>query len=102
MTKQRVIEIMDLYTELLRAAGYTPERYEPSPGEDIRTPMQKRRHAMWMCAETRAFAEAGRMEKAFRWLGFVQAVLWCEGIRSIEQMKVDNMPPGELYEAGRV
>ena len=52
-------------------------------------------HVIWMCKEAGSWG-AERIEKKFRWLGFVQGVLWALGMRSIEDMKKDNMPAGEV------
>jgi len=34
------------------------------------------------------------LEKAMRWLGFIQGVLWSTGTRSIDEMREDNRAPG--------
>jgi hypothetical protein len=34
-----------------------------------------------------------KMEKACRWLGFIQGALWADGVYSIEELKRHNMPP---------
>lgn len=53
-------------------------------------------HAMWMCSELEGMSERGEMssahavEKAMRWLGFVQGVLWAAGVYSVDDMKDDN------------
>lgn len=46
-------------------------------------------HALWMCEQTKIFA-ATDMEKACRWLGFIQGVLWMGGLRTIDEMRDDN------------
>lgn len=55
-------------------------------------------HCLWMIDEASAWP-AERLEKKFRWLGFVQGVLWAHGIQSIEEAKKQNMPPGEEFKA---
>lgn len=61
-------------------------------------------HIRWMCQEmmtklAEAEDEAGLsngnvshslLEKANRWLGFVQATLWIDGFYTIDEMKADN------------
>ncbi len=47
-------------------------------------------HALWMIQETRDFIHECRIEKAFRWLGFVQGVLWSIGLVSIDEAKEAN------------
>lgn len=50
------------------------------------------RHALWMIGEARVFVADSRIEKAFRWLGFVQGVLWSFGFVTIEEAKNANRP----------
>jgi hypothetical protein len=47
-------------------------------------------HVSAMLTKMEGFVESGKMEKAFRWLGFVQGVLWVCGVYSIDDMKDDN------------
>jgi len=44
-------------------------------------------HAHWMCQQLSRMTD---FEKANRWLGFVQGVLWTGSFRSITQMREDN------------
>jgi len=44
----------------------------------------------YMVGET--FTGEGRMEKAFRWLGFVQGCLWACRVYTVDQLKHHNMP----------
>ena len=55
-----------------------------------------RGHAAWMCDEAAKFVDEGRMEKAMRWLGFINAVLWITGLRSLDDIKHALMPDGVL------
>ncbi len=45
-------------------------------------------HCLWMCDEALRFQGMGRLEdfreKAMRWLGFVQGVMYAEGVFSLE------------------
>lgn len=56
------------------------------------------RHALWMIHQAREFA-AGNPEKAHRWLGFVQGVIWATGLATIEEMKEDNRPQADFVSA---
>lgn len=49
------------------------------------------RHASWMVSEAIKFTREGKLEKANRWLGFVQGVLWSTGQQTIEDMRQMNM-----------
>lgn len=47
-------------------------------------------HIKWMLQQIPIQLENNKIEKAMRWLGFVQGVLWCKNIRSIQEMRDDN------------
>lgn len=49
-------------------------------------------HVATMLPKMRTLVEEGRREKVMRWLGFVQGVLWCFNIYTIEEMKAHNKP----------
>jgi hypothetical protein len=38
------------------------------------------------------FVEEGRRDKAMRWLGFIQGVLWVQRIYTIDELKLHNAP----------
>jgi hypothetical protein len=46
-------------------------------------------HVKWMLMEMMAWGPE-RLGKMFRWLGFIQGVLWAEGVYTIEEMKEHN------------
>jgi hypothetical protein len=48
-------------------------------------------HALWMCGEVLSWPPE-KLEKKFRWLGFIQGVLWMAGVQTIEVSKRDNAP----------
>jgi hypothetical protein len=52
---------------------------------------EQQEHARWMCQEMlRMIADEGVTEKIHRWLGFVQGVLHCTGVYSINDMRDHN------------
>ncbi len=52
------------------------------------------RHLMFMCLAGCGFVDAGRLDKANRWLGFLQGAIWMGGFNSIVEMKDWNRPDG--------
>ncbi len=52
---------------------------------------------LWMCDEAVTFIADGKIDKAMRWLGFIQGALWVMGVSTIEESKRANMPQGEEY-----
>jgi len=49
-------------------------------------------HVQWMVSQVPNFLKEGRKEKANRWLGFIQGVLWAKKIYTIDEMKEHNRP----------
>lgn len=51
-------------------------------------------HAMWMCELALGFVQKDEeVDKAHRWLGFVQATLWACGHYTIDEMRVHSTEP---------
>lgn len=84
MTPEKVRSVLDLYEREVKVAATTFERWGMKSAE--------LEHVLTMIPQMRTFIDEGRMDKTFRWLGFVQGVLYCEGVYTIEQMKNHNRP----------
>jgi hypothetical protein len=52
-------------------------------------------HVLWMALEAQNLVKTGKIEKAFRWLGFVQCFLWMTNTCSIEDLKTMSRPEEE-------
>jgi hypothetical protein len=103
MDKEQVIAALEKYEERLR--GFNPERMSGDEMMKTIITLGHRRalgHVAWMCTEAKTFVAEDRMEKAMRWLGFIQGVLWMTSFFSVSELKVDNMPKGEEFDADRV
>lgn len=59
-------------------------------------------HLRWMLEQAIAFYGAVRIEKANRWLGFVQGVAVARGWASLDEMKSANAPEGATFDRGRL
>lgn len=110
MDAKKVLEALDTYDKRLATCKLhnlddsvievRPERADPTKryslfldsGGDWLTKMN---HLAWAVEQCRGFVNAGRMEKAFRWLGFLQGALWFAGKYSIEELANHNKPAGE-------
>ncbi len=46
--------------------------------------------ARWMCDETERFIREHRFAKAYRWIGFIQGLLFMGGVCSIAELKEHN------------
>jgi len=62
---------------------------------DARNPDRKiaLNHLLSMLPAMESFAKEGRREKFFRWLGFMQGVLWSLGEFSLNELRDHNRPP---------
>jgi hypothetical protein len=91
VTKEQMLGVVDVYAAELLKRGYSPKR---DPGEGMPPRIDRAaRHAAWMLEEMRGFLAQDRWDKANRWLGFVQGLLWSTGIYTIPQMANHNRPP---------
>lgn len=48
------------------------------------------KHVYGMLDQMEIMVDEGKMEKVFRWLGFVQGVLWTEGAYTLNELKDHN------------
>ncbi len=77
MNGAKILEVVGIYDR--RLSQYSVERadvFEYVSGSHF----TQCRHLRHCCAQIREFVLAGRIEKAFRWLGFIQGVLWSQGV----------------------
>lgn len=95
MTSDKVLSIFMEYATNLRGAA-EPTKF-PSP-DHVLQPEHKSQvrmavsHLLYMSVEGMKLVHHLRMEKAMRWLGFVQGSLWALGLRSLSEVKTDNKP----------
>lgn len=87
MTGEKVKEVLDKYESRLQVNGFKPIR-----GADKAHLFDRINHLTWMCIEARSFVDQGRLEKAMRWLGFIQGAFWAFCLDTVENMKLDNTP----------
>jgi len=96
MTNQKLAEALLFHASQIVAIAPGIE-----PRRDIEAPRAEERgqlaHVLWMCDEAVTFIADGKIDKAMRWLGFIQGALWVMGVSTIEESKRANMPQGEEY-----
>ena len=90
MKKEKIIEVLNKYRSALEKFNISPKQYP----HDLASPSKEDAiaHVLLMMNTMEEFLKADRIEKAFRWLGFIQGCLWQIDIYSIEDMKNDNRP----------
>jgi len=92
MTLEQIRAVLIQYRTILEEGGAKAERH--SVGGVLPTGTAAKSHLLWMCQHLQGLlVEAPTteiVEKAHRWLGFLQGVLWATGQRTIDQMREDN------------
>ena len=107
MTSERVLAVLYFYEKVLNhlvpIATATVPRISKSERVNFlsASPLDVLRwrvilHLYRMIFEMRTFIREGRMEKVFRWLGFMQGALWVIGVFSIDEMRDHNRPDASV------
>lgn len=96
MTFERVREALAACASIIRDRAYVREAKRSESLGVLVVAESPLPHLLFMCEEASTFPPA-RLEKAMRWLGFVQGALWARGWISVEEAKRQNMPEGEEF-----
>jgi len=81
MNKEQMLEVLERYDALLYVSA------SPVRESDGGTRFQ---HLRWMCQEIPKIIAEDKMDKANRWLGFLQGGLWATNLKTIDEMRDDN------------
>ena len=101
MTPEKVLEVVGVYREFFESRDVsktklTEERFDEllfvSIVEDEESILE---HCHQMLDFMEEFVRDNRMEKCFRWLGFIQGVLWSTGNFSLNELKNHSRPNDE-------
>jgi hypothetical protein len=88
MDLAQIHEVALAYKDILSGKQYGTIEYgshnEPPHDTDILS------HCLWMCEQILDQKRNMSLDKAMRWLCFIQGCFWSLGIRSILDMKTDN------------
>lgn len=88
MNRDRLLTVLAIYEQKFGLLKVTPERAD---GSIIDQPHDVRLgHIAWMVAETKKFTQERRLEKANRWLGFIQGFLWAKMFYSVDELRSHN------------
>jgi hypothetical protein len=91
VTKQKLFEVIALYEKFLINRGARSIKIDESVHPTQAAALD---HALAMLPEMRMFIREGRIEKVFRWLGFIQGILWSFGEFSLNELKDHSRPDG--------
>jgi hypothetical protein len=91
MTPERVLDVVNTYEKRFAQHGVTPLCIRETVVSPDPTPYNREvRHLAWMLGEIRTQVAAGEIEKAMRWLGFLQGALWTYGWYTLDEMRDHN------------
>lgn len=84
-----ILDAVRKYDNELAAKGVEARRSDVSQpiGADHETALA---HVAWCCGQVQGFVAEGRLDKANRWLGFIQGALWVLNHNTIDSFRADN------------
>lgn len=90
MTGEKIIEACGIYEKQLTELRVELKRFPHGllAGDTI----QVLAHCRYMISQIIIFVDEGRIEKAFRWLGFMQGVLWSQRQFTLDDLMNHNKP----------
>lgn len=89
MTGEKIKEVATRYADYLNSMRVEPFEWK---GWLVDHPHVALGHIATMPPKIIQFVDEGRLDKAFRWLGFMQGVLWMMGDYSIDDLANHNRP----------
>jgi hypothetical protein len=101
MTGDKVKEVADRYEKVIRRAVeiISEGRFSSEPGRGpVTVPWtqwsqaNRASHLLFACAEMKRFIDGDRMEKACRWLGWIQGTFTALGVYTIDECGNHNRP----------
>ncbi|MFA6430035.1 MAG: hypothetical protein WCV84_06115 [Patescibacteria group bacterium] len=88
MDAEHILRVVEIYEKQLQDLSIEPGMH--SEDQTVVSPRRAIQHAHLMLTSIRAHIQQGDLERAQRWLGFVQGVLWMSGIYTIAEMQTHN------------
>jgi hypothetical protein len=90
MTGEKVLEAVGVYRKWLENRGIPKRRcdFDHAPLGTV----DSLAHLHNMLDQIEEFVAEERMGKAFRWLGFLQGVMWSHGFFTLNELRHHNMP----------
>lgn len=103
MTPEKVLEVLDVYEAAFKRSdiGKIQVKFDTRLKGAVQTTLFALMHSHGMIDEMRQFVADGRMDKVFRWLGFIQGVLWTNGWYTLAELMDHNRPPDSTFDASQ-
>lgn len=88
MTTTKLIEVVRFYNHYM-------DEVRNAIADEVPTDPSNYSHLMWMCDRIEFdFVPAGEIDKAMRWLGFIQGCLLCKGDFTLSQLRDHSRSSG--------
>ena len=88
MKPEKVLEVIQIYRRKFEEYGVRKTDFNYD--ELLRIPERGIEHCHAMLDKMEIFVAENRMEKVFRWLGFVQGFLWAHGVYTLAELMNHN------------
>jgi hypothetical protein len=92
MNADKVREVLAVYRKEFEGLGIPKKSFPHNKLPKFEFNREWLAHCHYMLDEIEGFIQEGRMEKVFRWLGFIQGCLWRSGVFTVEELKNHNRP----------
>ncbi len=93
MTDEQVRQVVTGYLARLTREGYQPVQID-FDRTTLGFPRSRQlEHAAWMCVEVQRALDEQDRERAMRWFGFLQGVLWVHGLYAVNELREQNRAP---------
>jgi hypothetical protein len=90
VTDEQLKYVVAAYQAKLHREGYGPVQIDFNRTTASFPRSRQLEHVAWMCTEIQKAVVAGERERAMRWFGFVQGVLWAHGVYAVNEMREQN------------
>lgn len=91
MTPEKILRVIEIYRKFFADNNIGKKKY-PYNKLIVDRAGTGLGHCHSMLDEMTEFVREGRIEKAFRWLGFIQGILWLNGVYTLTDLKNHNRP----------
>ena len=92
MTSEKMLQIIEAYRSLFEILGIQPQYFEHDELTGPDDEVDVLAHCFGMLSKMETFIAEGRIEKAMRWLGFIQGCLFACSLLTIEELKEHSRP----------
>jgi hypothetical protein len=90
MDANKILEVIQIYRDYFQTKGIGIIDFSETDKPKSRE--EKLAHCHGMLSKMESFVKEGRIEKTFRWLGFIQGCLWSVGVYFLGDLKNHNRP----------